>query len=55
MRNVLQAAGVMIDYATVVDPDSLLELSEPQPQMVALVAARVGQTRLIDNLRLSIS
>lgn len=45
-----QTPGVAVDYATITDPDSLVELSEPQPRMVALVAARVGPTRLIDNL-----
>ena len=45
-----QTAGVAVDYATIADPDSLVELTEPQPHMVALVAARVGPTRLIDNL-----
>lgn len=38
------------DYATIADVDSLEELDSPVPQMVALVAAKVGQTRLIDNL-----
>ena len=45
-----QTPGVAVDYATIADPDSLVELSELQPRMVALVAARVGPTRLIDNL-----
>ena len=45
-----QTPGVAVDYATIADPDSLVELTEPQPRMVALVAARVGPTRLIDNL-----
>jgi pantoate--beta-alanine ligase len=37
------------DYATLVDPDTLEELSTAKPKQVALVAARVGATRLIDN------
>ena len=45
-----QTPGVAVDYATIADPDTLVELSQPQPHMVALVAARVGPTRLIDNL-----
>lgn len=45
-----QTPGVAADYATIADPDSLVELNEPQSRMVALVAARVGPTRLIDNL-----
>ena len=44
------SVGVELEYATVADPDTLEELLEPRPRMVALVAARVGTTRLIDNL-----
>jgi pantoate--beta-alanine ligase len=45
-------AGGMIepDYATVADADTLEELTAPRERMVALVAARVGSTRLSDNL-----
>ena len=45
---------VQVDYATVADPETLQELEQPQPEMVALVAARVGSTRLIDNLFISL-
>lgn len=38
------------DYAVIVDPDTLQMLSHSQPHMAVLVAARVGSTRLIDNL-----
>ncbi len=41
---------VQPDYALIADPDSLQALSSPQPRIVALVAAKVGATRLIDNL-----
>ncbi len=41
--------GVDLDYATVVDPVTLMEVKERQPQVVALVACRIGTTRLIDN------
>ncbi len=51
MREHLEAVpGVRVDYATIADPETLEELSQPQAQMVALVAARVGETRLIDNM-----
>lgn len=46
----LQAAGFQVDYAVVRQPD----LSEPADSndgtRVALIAARIGNTRLIDNL-----
>ncbi|MCL4108189.1 UNVERIFIED_CONTAM: hypothetical protein GTU68_066112 [Idotea baltica] len=41
---------VELDYATIVDPDSLLEIDSVQATQVALIAAKVGATRLIDNL-----
>lgn len=50
MRGVLEARpGVAVDYAVVVDADTLEPLTRPQRRMTALVAARVGTTRLIDN------
>jgi pantoate--beta-alanine ligase len=48
-RQLTSTPGLEIDYAVIVDPQTLAELAEPQPEMVALVAARVGSTRLIDN------
>lgn len=44
-----QTPGVILDYATVVDPWTLSSLTERQPTAVGLVAARLGTTRLIDN------
>lgn len=56
MRQHLESeAGVQIDYAVLVDPQTLTPLESRQSQMVALIAARVGTTRLIDNLIISIS
>ena len=46
----LQQAGADVDYATIADPETLDELTEPQGEMVALIAARIGATRLIDNM-----
>ena len=40
---------VVCDYATIADADSLEVLTSPRDRMVALVAANVGATRLIDN------
>jgi len=47
--------GVQVDYATIADPQTLQELERPQSEMIALVAARVGSTRLIDNLPIQLS
>jgi pantoate--beta-alanine ligase len=49
-RTVLEAtAGVVTDYFAVVDPHTLLRAKQATAESVALVAARVGGTRLIDN------
>jgi len=39
-----------VDYACVVDAQTLAEAESPAEKMVALVAAHVGKTRLIDNM-----
>ncbi len=44
---------VQVEYATIVDPETLEELNRPRPEMQAIIAARVGSTRLIDNARLT--
>jgi len=49
-KQIQETAGVKLDYAVIVDSESLAELNAIQPNMVALVAAQVGTTRLIDNL-----
>jgi pantoate--beta-alanine ligase len=41
-----------VEYAEVVDPDTLRPLDRMTGRAVAVVAARVGQTRLIDNMPL---
>jgi pantoate--beta-alanine ligase len=41
--------GVIVDYGVIVDAGTLSDITEAVPEMVALVAARVGSTRLIDN------
>jgi pantoate--beta-alanine ligase len=42
--------GVEPQYAVIRDPETLGELSSLQDRAVALIAAFVGKTRLIDNL-----
>ena len=41
--------GVQLDYATIVNAYTLAEAVTSQEDLVAIVAARVGTTRLIDN------
>jgi pantoate--beta-alanine ligase len=41
--------NVSIDYLEIVDPDTLLPLTEARPGALVAVAAYVGATRLIDN------
>ncbi|AMV17776.1 pantoate--beta-alanine ligase [Planctomyces sp. SH-PL14] len=54
MRQRLDAQpGVQVDYAVIADADTLEILTAPRRKMVALIAARVGATRLIDNLVIS--
>jgi pantoate--beta-alanine ligase len=53
MRAVLgREKGVEIDYIEVADPDSLAPLEKPGGKLVLLIAVRLGNTRLIDNLLL---
>ncbi len=42
-------SSVRLDYAALVDPDTLLPLSDARPGALLAVAAYVGKTRLIDN------
>jgi pantoate--beta-alanine ligase len=51
-QKLLQTAGVELQYAVLADPETLLPLPErvsAGTKAVALIAARVGSTRLIDN------
>ena len=48
MQAHLEAAGVAVDYAAVVDAESLGPARDPAAA-IALVAGRLGTTRLIDN------
>jgi pantoate--beta-alanine ligase len=43
---------VRLDYAAVVDPDTLLPLADTSNGALLAVAAHIGTTRLIDNLLL---
>jgi pantoate--beta-alanine ligase len=55
MREVVEhEAGVMLDYAAVVDPETLEPLETVTDSARAIIAARVGRTRLIDNAELKV-
>lgn len=50
MRDLFEATpGVYLDYADLVDPDDLEEVSTVRGPTLAAVAAKVGETRLIDS------
>ena len=52
-RRISDASGVRLDYAEVVDPVTLVQLEGVvEDPAQALIAASVGETRLIDNIRL---
>jgi pantoate--beta-alanine ligase len=44
--------GVQVEYCRIVDPETLEDVSSVRPGSLVAVAARVGATRLIDNLLL---
>jgi pantoate--beta-alanine ligase len=52
MRETMEARGIVVDYAAVADPETLEPLAADAVQAVALVAGRLGATRLIDNREL---
>jgi pantoate--beta-alanine ligase len=49
-RDTLTAAGFDIDYVTLVDAKTLAEFPDPARERRLLAAARMGSTRLIDNI-----
>jgi pantoate--beta-alanine ligase len=49
MREVLQAQHLQVDYVAICDRETLAPLARLDAPAVALVAARAGSTRLIDN------
>ena len=50
MRALLESTPlVTLDYATLIDTKTLAEVAHAGPDLAAVVAARVGRTRLIDN------
>ena len=51
MREIIDAEPLAsLDYASVADPQTLDKLNEVNGPALALVAVRIGRTRLIDNM-----
>lgn len=54
LSEALEAAeGVAVDYATIVNPETFQRVSSNAKQGLGIVAARVGPTRLIDNMEVT--
>jgi pantoate--beta-alanine ligase len=51
-RVLTEEPGVQVEYCRIVDPETLEDVSQVRPGGLVAVAARVGATRLIDNLLL---
>lgn len=49
----LQQAGFVVDYLQVCRQDDLSSATLADPDLVVLIAAKLGKTRLIDNIRFS--
>ncbi len=47
-----RSLAVLVDYCRIVDPDTLEDVPDVGHGALVAVAARVGSTRLIDNLLL---
>jgi pantoate--beta-alanine ligase len=50
LRILQEEPGVQVDYCRIVDPDTLEDVPDVHRGALVAVAARVGSTRLIDNL-----
>lgn len=49
-RNALEQSGIVVQYLAVIHPDTFEPTTSHEPARV-IVAARIGTTRLIDNMR----
>jgi pantoate--beta-alanine ligase len=52
MKTILRAADVQLDYVAICNGETLEPLEQITDPAVALIAGRVGSTRLIDNASL---
>lgn len=53
-RNTLAAAGFAVDYVSLADAETLSDNPDPSRPRRLLAAARIGNTRLIDNLAIEV-
>ncbi|HDP16402.1 MAG TPA: pantoate--beta-alanine ligase, partial [Candidatus Omnitrophica bacterium] len=54
MRGLLfKTSGVKIDYISVVDSETLTDVRKISGKALVAIAARIGKTRLIDNIILN--
>lgn len=54
LDHLAQFPEIKLDYAVIANANTLCEVEVSDPEMVALIAAKVGTTRLIDNRLISI-
>lgn len=54
-QNLLSHGFDRVDYVAIVDPVTLQAVSKPQDKMAILAVARLGSTRLLDNIELDLS
>jgi pantoate--beta-alanine ligase len=53
LAHVADFPDVKLDYAVIADANTLTEVDDAVPEMVALIAMQAGTTRLIDNMLIS--
>ena len=49
-ERIAREPDAVVDYISLVDPETLVELDEVTYRAVAALAVRIGKTRLIDNM-----
>jgi pantoate--beta-alanine ligase len=52
-RELATQPGVVVEYISVVEPETLAPVATVDPSTIVAIAARVGGTRLIDNIEIA--